>query len=309
MIAVPVEQWGLRVPKARGEEMRRSLIESGRLDRRLRPRTEGDMLVLPVTEPMDGATWETFEALPEQPELPRHEQVGGIALMEEEDRDGARQLLRLRPSLHTVLLPLSDVEGEYRTRRFEVLAGIPTTSTRYAEYGHRFDIDLALAYFSARLSNERQRILAQITSGERVLDMFAGVGPFAIVLSTRAERVTAVDINPAAIHLMIENMRLNRRTNILPVLADAARLASILDRPFDRIVMNLPLAAPRFLDTAFRLCREGGAIHFYVLQSEEGAFRSLIKEHGGVVEAERMVRSYSPARWHAVYDIRVKKVI
>ncbi len=305
MVAVRVEQWGVRVPKARGETMRRSLIESGQLDRRLRPRTEGDLLVLPVTEPVEGAAREVFEALPEPSDLPRHEQIGGIALMEEADREGARQLLELRPSLHTILLPLSDVEGEYRTRRFEVLAGIPTTRTRYTEYGQRFDIDLALAYFSARLSSERQRILAQVSTGERVLDMFAGVGPFSIVLSTRAASVTAVDINPAAVHLLIGNIRLNRRTNVLPVLADASRLDCIFDRPFDRIVMNLPLAAFRFLDTAFRLCRPGSTIHFYALQSEEGAYRAIIEEHGGVVEAERMVRSYSPARWHAVYDIRV----
>jgi len=307
VIAVRVEQWGVRVPKARGEEVRRSLIESGHLDRRLRPRTERDTLVLPVTEPVEGAAREVFEALPEQPELPHHEQVGGIALMEEADREGARQLLELRPSLHTVLLPLSDVEGEYRTRRFEVLAGTPTTRTRYTEYGHRFEIDLALAYFSARLSSERQRVLAQIAPGERILDMFAGVGPFSIVLSTRADHVAAVDINPAAVHLMIGNIRLNRRTNVLPVLADAARLDSIFDRAFDRVVMNLPLAAFRFLDTAFRLCRRGGTIHFYALQSEEGAYRALIEEHGGVVETERMVRSYSPSRWHAVYDVRVRK--
>ncbi|HZD42535.1 MAG TPA: methyltransferase, partial [Methanomicrobiales archaeon] len=256
---------------------------------------------------MPGAVHEFFEELPEIPELPRHEQIGGIALMQEEDRAEANRLLASRPSIHTVLLPLSDVEGEYRTRRFEVLAGIPTTRTRYVEYGYRFDIDLALAYFSARLSNERQRVLSMVSPGERILDMFAGVGPFSIVLSEKAAVVTAVDINPDAIHLLIDNVHLNRRPNILPMLADAARLDHIFEKPFDRVIMNLPVASWNFLDPAFRLTRDGGTIHFYVLQSQEGEYRRSLEKMGGVIEGERMVRSYSPARWHAVYDVRVRK--
>jgi tRNA (guanine37-N1)-methyltransferase len=173
------------------------------------------------------------------------------------------------------------------------------------EHGHRFTVDLAGAYFSARLSTERQRILAQVQDGEVILDMFAGVGPFAVALAADAALVVASDLNPQAVELMLENLARNRTGNVLPMLADARRLAGILPWKFDRIVMNLPLAGTEFLPDAFRLCRPGGTIHFYSLVSAEGEHTARIQELGGTVLSEREVRSYSPGQWHAVYDIRV----
>ncbi|MFY9194637.1 MAG: methyltransferase, partial [Methanoculleus sp.] len=165
------EQWCLAVPRREAEAARRRLIEEGILDRRRKPRPEGDVVFLPVTEGIAGAVRCELETFPERIRPPRHELVGGIAIMQDDDPKGAEMLLASRPSLHTVLLPESSVEGEYRTRRFRVLAGTPTTRTRVIEYGLRFDVDLALAYFSARLATERQRILDAMEEGERVLDM------------------------------------------------------------------------------------------------------------------------------------------
>ena len=307
MVDVGEEQWCLAVPRREAEGRRRQLLEEGLLDRRFRPRPEGDAVLLPVTEEVPGAVRREFEAVPEQVDLPRHELVGGIAIMQEDDPAGAERLLASRPSLHTVLFPTTAVEGEYRTRRFAVLAGAPTTRTRVTEYGHSFDVDLAHAYFSARLSTERQRVLEAMKEGERVLDMFAGVGPFAITLARKAGVVVAADLNPAAVHLLIENVALNRAKNVIPMLADAANLPRLGFSPFDRIVMNLPMAAPNFLPAAVALCRNGGTIHLYALQEEEGACLPRIREvtRGEVVE--RQVRTYSPGKWHAVYDITVEK--
>ncbi|KDE56010.1 class I SAM-dependent methyltransferase family protein [Methanoculleus sp. MH98A] len=301
------EQWCLAVPRREAEERRRRLLEEGLLDRRFRPRPEGDAILFPVAEEVPGAVRCEFEAVPERIDLPRHELVGGIAIMQENDPRGAERLLASRPSLETVLFPETAVEGEYRTRRFSVLAGVPTTRTRVTEYGHSFDVDLSLAYFSARLSTERQRILGAMAEGERVLDMFAGVGPFAITLAGKAGFVVAADLNPAAVHLLIENIALNRAGNVIPVLADAARLPRLGFPPFDRVVMNLPLAAPEFLPAAAALCRDGGTIHLYALQEQEGEYLPLIREVTRGEVAERQVRSYSPGRWHAVYDIVVEK--
>jgi len=307
VVDVGEEQWCLAVPRREAEGRRRQLLEEGLLDRRYRPRPEGDAVLLPVTEEVPGAVRREFEAVPEQVDLPRHELVGGIAIMQEDDPAGAERLLASRPSLHTVLFPTTAVEGEYRTRRFAVLAGAPTTRTRVTEYGHSFDVDLAHAYFSARLSTERQRVLEAMKEGERVLDMFAGVGPFAITLARKAGVVVAADLNPAAVHLLIENVALNRAKNVIPMLADAANLPRLGFSPFDRIVMNLPMAAPNFLPAAVALCRNGGTIHLYALQEEEGACLPRIREvtRGEVVE--RQVRTYSPGKWHAVYDITVEK--
>jgi tRNA (guanine37-N1)-methyltransferase len=300
------EQWGVRVPLNRGEEVRRQLILSGVLDREKRPRVEGEFLLLPVVSGIEGAKRTFFEKRDPLPDLPRHELIGGIAIMLEQDPAAAEQLLSLRPSLHSVLFPLSDVEGEFRTRRFLVLAGTPVTTTLCLEYGHRFLVDLSEAYFSARLATERQRIAGLHEEGGQVLDMFAGVGPFAITLAGKAKRVLAADINPGAVRLMVRNIRMNHADNILPVLTDAARIPAMAAWTFDRVIMNHPTGALRFLSHAFRLCAPGGMIHCYVLQSAEGEALPEILKFPVAEVTERHVRSYSPGRWHAVYDI-VKK--
>jgi tRNA (guanine37-N1)-methyltransferase len=104
---------------------------------------------------------------------------------------------------------------------------------------------------------------------------------------------------------MIENIARNRVKNVLPVFGDARHLPELLPWKFDRIVMNLPLSGTAFLGEAFRLCRPSGIIHFYVLVSDEGEHKVTIAGLGGEVMNERVVRSYSPEQWHAVYDIRV----
>lgn len=301
-----VGRWGVRVPARLGEETRQALIREGALDTSLKVLREGDTIILPVTGPRDDAEQFEFEAHPGRTLLPRHELVGGIAILQEEDPAGAEKILASRPSLHTVVYAKGEVSGEYRTRDLVILAGIPTTRTQVTEHGFRFTVDLAGAYFSARLSTERQRILDQVQEGEVILDMFAGVGPFAITLAEKAALVIAADLNPLAVELMLENLVQNRVKNVLPILADARHLSLVLPWKFDRIVMNLPLAGTDFLPDAFRLCRSGGAIHFYSLVSAKGEHNARIQELGGTVLAEKEVRSYSPGQWHAVYDIRVR---
>jgi tRNA (guanine37-N1)-methyltransferase len=281
-------------------------MERNLLDRTLRPRRDGDYLLLPVTEESDHAERSAFEERPQPEALPRHELVGGIALLHERDAAAAERLLASRPSLHTVLHAESAVEGEFRTRTFTLLAGEDTTRTRYIEYGLRFDIDLSVAYFSPRLANERRRVLRLMEEGERVFDLFAGVGPFAITLAEKARVVFASDINPGAVHLMVDNLRLNRVDNVVPVLADAGRIGRVCTREWDRVIMNLPLMSAQFLQTAFDLCRDGGWIHFYALQSEQGEYLPRIQAYTDGAINERVVRSYSPSQHHAVYDIEVR---
>ena len=296
------EQWAVRVPRSQGELVRQELIRDGVLDQGLRPRVDGDFLILPVTR--EAAERARFAVRDAPPDLPRHELVGGIAIMLERDPEAAATLLALRPALHTVLFPESEVEGEYRTKRFAVLAGKQTAATRILEHGKRYEIDLAEAYFSARLATERQRVAGQVVAGEQILDMFAGVGPFAITLADRAGLVLAADINPGAVRLMVKNIRLNRAGNVIPLLADARCIRAVVPWTFDRVVMNHPTGAVAFLPEAFALCRPGGAIHLYTLQAAEGEALPAIHQYPVQEVTEQYVRSYSPGRWHAVYDIR-----
>jgi tRNA (guanine37-N1)-methyltransferase len=303
---VKVEQWAFRVPKIKGEESRQRLVVQGLLDTSLKPFVEGEDIFFPLTGSGGEGLWALFDTHEKRLSPPaRHELIGGIAVLQDSDRAAAEDLLGSRPGIHTVLATASDVQGEYRTRDFEVLAGVPTTRTRVLEYGHRFTVDLSEAYFSPRLATERQRVLHQMGEQETVLDMFAGVGPFAITMSTSARLVVSCDINPAAVILMKENCLDNHCTNVMPVLADSGRLSKMVPWKFDRVVMNLPLHSLQFLNEAFRLCRPGGTIHCYALVSTEGEYLNKIRTFQPSAVREHMVRSYSPGKWHTVYDITV----
>ncbi|HOJ97816.1 MAG TPA: class I SAM-dependent methyltransferase family protein [Methanospirillum sp.] len=299
------KRWCLKVHRSEGEKTRRRLLEEGLLDRLCRIRSDGDYLLIPISGHTEGAVCEIFTCVPEKEELPRFEQVGGIAIMQEDDPAGAAAILASKKTYHTVLYAESAVHGPYRTKRYKVLAGADTTATEYTEYGHRFCIDLSLAYFSARLSSERQRIRNQMHIGERVIDMFAGVGPFAITLADKASVVYACDINPEAVILMVTNIARNQKKNIVPLLADARNLPGIIRHPADRIIMNLPLHSIPFVQAAFQMARPGGMIHLYALVSQEDEYLETLRRFPVEQIEHRYVRSYSPDRFHVVYDIIV----
>lgn len=298
------EQWCVRVPVQEGEPTRRQLLADGVLDTTLKPARDGADLLFAVTDPARATEQWEFVALPKAVPLPRHDLVGGIAIMQDDDPKDAEILLASRPSIHTVLYAETPVSGEYRTRGFRVLAGDAVTVTECTEYGLRLKVDLEAAYFSARLANERHRLISLMEDGERVCDMFAGVGPFAISLAEKAEIVFAGDLNPGAVLLMEENIRLNKRHNVIPMLADALHLGDILPAgSFDRIIMNLPMSPVPFFETAVRLVRPGGTIHLYAMQEHVGEYREMIEQYPCTIAEEREVRSYSPTQHHAVYDI------
>jgi len=299
------EQWCIRIPLKEGEKVRRELIAEGIVDRSLRPCVEEGFLLVPILEERDGSIWHEFLESPVREELPRHEQVGGLVILQEDDVEGAKKILENRPNAHTALYATSPVEGEFRTRSFKVLAGDNTTSTLYHEYGKTMVIDLSAAYFSARLSNERQRLYNQMKEGERVLDMFAGVGPFAVTLGEKARFMVANDLNPAAVELMQENLRRNHIHSVIATVGDAKNLPSMLSGlQFDRIIMNLPFAAYAFLEAASRLAAPCCTIHLYSLVEKEGEHMADIqKAFPNAKVTEKFIRSYSPTSWHAVYDI------
>jgi len=300
-------QWGLKVPLSEGETWRRKLISDNLYDRTYRPFVADGFLHIPVVNEIEGATEMLFPRSPVREDLARHEQVGGLVILLDDDKDAAAQILKNRPNVHTVLYATSPIEGEFRTRSFKVLAGKETTQTIYTEYGHKMIVDLSAAYFSARLSNERRRLLSLMHDDEMVLDMFAGIGPFAVTLSGKCKLMVANDLNPQAIELMQQNLRINKITNVVPMVGDACNLPTLLPAlKFDRIIMNLPFAAYAFLEAAAKLAASKCTIHLYALVERDGEHNAdILSVFPNAIISEKYIRSYSPTSWHVVYDIEL----
>jgi len=113
-------QWCVRAGIREGEDVRRKLIAEGKADRSLRPRAENGYLLIPVLEETDFQA--AFAPTTLHEELPRHEQIGGIVVLQEEDAAGAEKILAARPSLlptpHFLQPPPSKESSEQRHSRY-----------------------------------------------------------------------------------------------------------------------------------------------------------------------------------------------
>ena len=71
---------------------------------------------------------------------------------------------------------------------------------------------MAKAYFSPRLSQEHNRVSSLVKGKEVIIDLFAGVGPFSILIAKNNPdvRIFAIDINPVAVEFLEKNIRINR---------------------------------------------------------------------------------------------------
>jgi len=222
-----------------------------------------------------------------------------------------RAIMAVQKAVRTVCVD-EGVKEEYRTRQIRVVAGEDTTETVHREYGLVFKMDVKSVFFSPRLATERDIVAKQVQPGETVVDMFAGIGPFSIMIAkTRQPRaVFAIDANPDAVRYMKENIALNKVPNVSPILGDAREEVAKLE-PADRIIMNLPHSARDFLPDAISALKPGGVIHFYEimedseLEARTGMIADTAVMKGRVVRelARRTVKSYSPTMSFYAFDL------
>lgn len=230
-------------------------------------------------------------------------------------------VLKSHKHIKTVLAKSGAVGGVYRIRDFEVIAGFDKTATVYREYDCMYHVDVARAYFSPRLSTEHNRVASQIKDGETVVDLFAGVGPFSILIAKKHEnvRVYAVDVNPDAIALLKRNIAVNHvERKVVPLLGNARKVVrEQLSRKADRVIMNLPETALEFVDVASETLKLGGGImHYYgfVKASNPLEFAKVrlveaVRQNNRQVEnflLVKTVREVAPYTWHVVLDAQIQ---
>ena len=253
--------------------------------------------------------------------------VGAIAIVEipfelvDHKKTVGEALLEAHKQTRTVLAKSGAVEGVYRIRDFEVIAGAEKTATVYREYGCVYHVDVAKAYFSPRLSSEHNRVASQVKDGETIVDLFAGVGPFAIPIAKKHEnvRVYAVDVNPDAVSLLKRNVAVNRvEKQVVPVLGDARQAVreQLLGKA-DRVIMNLPETAIEFVDVACEALKaEGGIIHYYdftkvsdPLETARVRLTEAVNRNNRKVMKillAKPVREVAPYTWQVVVDAEIQ---
>jgi tRNA (guanine37-N1)-methyltransferase len=250
---------------------------------------------------------------------PSIERLGEVAIVDVDDPDRAREVADAVVAsdlpVDAVLNRASKVKGEHRVRDWEVLAGTGTETT-HREYGFDYRVDVASVYFSPRLATERHRVTERVAAGDHVVDMFAGVGPFAIPMAARGAEVVAVDVNPAAIAFLRDNVARNGVADRVRVReGDVREVAPAFADWADRLVMNLPHSAHEFVDAAVEMAGDDAVIHYYDIQPDDDPFargERAIREAAGDdyaadVTDRHVVRSYAPHEVNVRLDVRLTR--
>lgn len=269
----------------------------------------------------------------------RLREVAGDALAERMPRGyqrlGRVLLLRLSPELlrygdllarawrdelgvETVLAVRGPVDGELR-RPSVVRLGGGSTETVVVEHGSRWRLDAAQLMFAAGNRAERRRFAELVRPGERVADLFAGIGYFTVP-AARAQRdasFVAVEKNPLAFAYLEENLRRNGVASRVRALLGDNRTVALEPATFDRVLLGyLPSSLPWLPRALELLTRPVGAVHVHLVVDARGATLRA----AGAVAAElersraelvpplraREVKPYGPGRTHVVVDASVR---
>jgi tRNA (guanine37-N1)-methyltransferase len=220
-----------------------------------------------------------------------------------------------------VFMQVSPVRGDYRVRDLEFIAGENRTITEYKEHACRFRVDIAKTYFSPRLSTERQRIANMVADNETIINMFAGVGTYSVVIAktNKTCKIYSIDSNSVASELDTINAKLNKvQERIVSICGDAAEvIKNRLAGQADRVLMPLPEKAKEFVDSSVLALKEKGIIHYFAhvkaygkktgqelgLQDAHYAFAKYSHHILGV----RVVREVGPRIYQIVADVSVKR--
>ena len=219
----------------------------------------------------------------------------------------------------SVFYQSSPVEGEFRTRNLEILAGEDNTETEYKESGCRFLVDVEKAFFSPRLSTERERIANLTHDGEIIINMFGGIGMFSI-LAAKVSKCTVynIDINPNASLLCEKNIELNKlKGKIISLNGDSVKIIQDkLQNSADRVLMLLPERSDEFLETAILATKNNGVIHYYshihadkkqdAVKFSEEHYLNTSKVESKILNS-RIVRPVGPRFYQTVVDVQIKK--
>ena len=219
----------------------------------------------------------------------------------------------------SVFYQASAVEGDFRTRNLEILAGADNTETEYKEFGCKFVVDVENAFFSPRLSTERERIAKLTQDGEVITNMFAGVGMFSIMAAKKKKcSVYSLDLNPVASELCERNIKLNKLAgNVISINGDASKIikGQLIDKS-DRTLMLLPERSDEFLESAIDTTKDGGIIHYYshIHADKKSEAGKLSEEHylqttpvQSEILTSKIVRAVGPRYYQTVVDVRISK--
>ena len=192
--------------------------------------------------------------------------------------------------------------GAMRIPDTEILYGT-AGDVRHREQGYTFILDPGRVMFAQGNRDEKTRIAALVRPGERVADMFAGIGYFAIPAAVSGGRIHAMEINPTAFEYLKRNIMENHIED--RVTAEPGDCRDLLAGMYDRILMG-HFDAPSMLPDALAHIRPGSVLHVHSIGDASEMIREQVNEAGlSAAITSRRVKKYGPWAWHMVQDVTI----
>lgn len=270
------------------------------------------------------------------------EVIGSIAILQSSNEEKSRakaiaqQILKENKYVKTVALKSERIKGRLRKRKLKIIAGIKNLETTHRESDCLMKLDAGTCYFSPRLSNERIEIAKEVKGKKKVLVMFAGVAPFALVIAKQNPKaeITAVELNREACRYAEENVKLNKFENIKIIQGDVKKIIKKgdvdnrknLDRflghrkskdflwkklgsyYFDFVVMPRPQLKETFLKQAFQASKKGTKIFYYDFSKQDEIESKIkaIKEEAKKAKKRIKILKIKKAGEIAPYKFRIR---
>ncbi|KAG8881148.1 tRNA(m(1)G37)methyltransferase [Tulasnella sp. 331] len=117
-------------------------------------------------------------------------------------------ILDKHKNLRTVVNKVDTIDTQFRVFKMEVIAGEEDFNVN--ESGCVFAFDFSKVYWNSRLQAEHDRIISMFQPSDVIVDVFAGVGPFAVPAAKKGCYVLGNDLNPSSSEAMQANAERNK---------------------------------------------------------------------------------------------------
>jgi tRNA wybutosine-synthesizing protein 2 len=229
-----------------------------------------------------------------------YQMIGPIAVVRGE-RPVPEEMVQIVDWQHPEgVLWISSHSGICRIPTIEVLYG-STRDVIHRESGLSFCIDPSKVMFSQGNRTEKMRVASLVRVGERVADMYAGIGYFTLPVARAGGMVHAMEINPVAFGYLQKNIVLNQLSD--RIVASYGDCRDLLTGVYDRVIMG-HFGSASALAQALSHIHPGSVLHVHSSGPQPADITGQLK--AAEFEAEisvRAVKKTAPHCWHYVQDV------
>ena len=226
--------------------------------------------------------------------------IGPIAVVRG-DRPGPEEVMQIVDWQHPLgVVWVSLHSGVCRIPTTEVLYG-SVRDVIHRESGLSFCIDPSKVMFSQGNRTEKMRVASLAREGERVADMYAGIGYFTMPVARAGGIVHAMEINPVAFRYLQKNIVLNQLSD--RITADYGDCRDLLSGEYDRVIMG-HFDSFTALSHALSHVHPGSVLHVHSSGQQPPDITGVLKASDfGAEISVRAVKKTGPYCWHYVQDV------